>query len=188
MLNVDEFIRWLAVNTVIQNWDTYGNMAHNYYLYSNPADGGRIYWIPWDNNMALSSGMGGMFGEEGEGTEDGLEGNDLRRGMGTPLSLDLSEVDDNWPLIRYLMDDPEYWDIYVFYVQEVIETIFEPEATKICYQEAHDLIAPYAVGPEGEQTGYTQLSSPEAFDTSLEQLFDHVDERYLAVLEFLENN
>ena len=26
-MNVDEFLHWLAINTVIQNWDTYGNMA-----------------------------------------------------------------------------------------------------------------------------------------------------------------
>ncbi|MBF0224984.1 MAG: CotH kinase family protein [Desulfobacterales bacterium] len=32
ILDVKGFIRWLAVNTVIQNWDTYGLMAHNYYL------------------------------------------------------------------------------------------------------------------------------------------------------------
>ena len=36
VLDVDAFIRWLAVDTIIQNWDTYGAMAHNYYLYTEP--------------------------------------------------------------------------------------------------------------------------------------------------------
>ncbi|MBK5253912.1 MAG: CotH kinase family protein [Peptostreptococcaceae bacterium] len=36
VFNVDDFLKWLAANTVIQNWDTYGNMTHNYYLYNNP--------------------------------------------------------------------------------------------------------------------------------------------------------
>ena len=63
VFNVDEFLRWLAVNTTIQNWDTYGSMAHNYYLYGDPTDNGRLAWIPWDNNMALSGeGMGGGMG------------------------------------------------------------------------------------------------------------------------------
>ena len=38
VFNVDGFLRWLAVNTVIENWDTYGRMAHNYYLYGNPSE------------------------------------------------------------------------------------------------------------------------------------------------------
>jgi spore coat protein H len=56
VFDVDEFLRWLATNTVIQNWDTYGVNCRNFYLYTDPTDG-RITWIPWDNNYALSSGM-----------------------------------------------------------------------------------------------------------------------------------
>lgn len=56
VFNVDEFLRWLATNTAIQNWDTYGVNCRNFYLYTDPTDG-RITWIPWDNNYALSSGM-----------------------------------------------------------------------------------------------------------------------------------
>lgn len=57
--------------------------CHNDFLYTDP-DSGLIAWIPWDNNHALS------------GSE----------GMRKPLSLSLNEVTDNWPLIRFLMDDP----------------------------------------------------------------------------------
>ena len=55
---MDGFLRWLAVNTVIQNWDTYGKMTHNYYLY-NHTTGKGLTWIPWDNNEALQSGKQG---------------------------------------------------------------------------------------------------------------------------------
>ena len=44
--DVDQFLRWLAVNTVIENWDAYGVMAHNYYLYGDPARRGQLRWIP----------------------------------------------------------------------------------------------------------------------------------------------
>ncbi|MBN1665770.1 MAG: CotH kinase family protein, partial [Anaerolineales bacterium] len=47
VFDVDAFIRWLAVDTIIQNWDTYGAMTHNYYLYTDPQDG-LVTWIPWD--------------------------------------------------------------------------------------------------------------------------------------------
>ncbi len=60
--DVDLFLRWLAVNTAIDNWDTYGAMPHNYYLYADPARGGRLTWIPWDHNMSFGRGRGGRVG------------------------------------------------------------------------------------------------------------------------------
>ncbi len=189
VFNVDGFLRWLAVNTVIQNWDTYGNMAQNYYLYGDPADDGRLVWVPWDNNMALSAN-GGMGGGQGLGEFEDLEGlEDLqdRGGLGGgALSLALDEVGDNWPLIRYLADDPVYWGVYVSYVQETIEGAFAVEPTQARFQAEHDLIAPYVIGVEGEQPGYTVLSGPEEFAQGLEELLTHVAERRAAVLEFLQ--
>jgi spore coat protein CotH len=32
--NVEHFLKYLAINNTIVNWDSYGLMAHNYYLYS----------------------------------------------------------------------------------------------------------------------------------------------------------
>ncbi len=39
VFDTDTFLRWLATNTVIQNWDTYGVAYHNYYLYTDPTSG-----------------------------------------------------------------------------------------------------------------------------------------------------
>lgn len=39
MFDVDGFLRYLAVNGIIQNWDTYGRMVHNYFLYNAPETG-----------------------------------------------------------------------------------------------------------------------------------------------------
>lgn len=58
IFNVDGFMQWLAANTVMQNWDTYGIMTHNYYLYNNP-ENSLLTWIPWDNNEALQDGKMG---------------------------------------------------------------------------------------------------------------------------------
>ena len=44
---VDGFLRWLATNQLLSNWDSYGNgFAHNYYLYADEARGGALTWIP----------------------------------------------------------------------------------------------------------------------------------------------
>lgn len=58
IFDTDTFLKYLAVNTVIQNWDTYGRMTHNYFLYNNP-DNNLLTWIPWDNNEALQLGKRG---------------------------------------------------------------------------------------------------------------------------------
>ena len=122
VFDVDTFLRWLATNTVIQNWDTYGVAYHNYYLYTNPTTG-QITWIPWDNNESLKSAGG----------------------VGNILSLGLEEVGENWPLINYLVADDVYHAQYVDYVEQVAESAFNPDSMEATYQALFDLIRPYAV-------------------------------------------
>lgn len=160
ILDVDHFMKWLATNTVIQNWDTYGTIGHNYYLYNNPYTN-KIAWIPWDNNEALSSW-------ERE-----------------TLSLSMSEVTSEWPLIRYLMDQPEYEEIYETYLQSVIDDAFEPSKMKELYQYYYDLIYDYVIGTDGEQPGYTFLRSSSEFTDALTEQMNHVDDRYNAVVNHL---
>lgn len=181
VFDVDSFIRWLAVDTIMQNWDTYGAMAHNYYLYTDPADG-LVTWIPWDNNMSLSAGGLGM--NEG-GAAPGWGGG----GRGGPgrgaRDLDLSTVGESWPLIRYLMDDPTYQAKYEQYLQETIEGNFQPDTLAATYQKYHDLIAPYV---EKETEDATQIESIERFHQATEELIQHAQERYDAVLMYLAGN
>jgi len=51
-LDVDEFLRFLAVQALIVNSDSPLAMNHNYYLTVHP-DSGKIVWVPWDMNMAF---------------------------------------------------------------------------------------------------------------------------------------
>ncbi len=168
-LNVDGFLRWLAVNTLIQNWDTYGRMSHNYYLYNN-SENGLLNWIPWDNNEALKGSD--IAGVGGNGA----------------VSLSLDEVTESWPLIRYLADDPTYRTKYVSFVKEAAQGAFEPKKMKAIYKTASELIRPYTVGAEGEKEGYTFLNNAEEFDTAIESLNTHVDSRYNEALQFLSEN
>lgn len=155
-----QFLHWLALNTVIQDWDTYGNMSHNYYLYANPKADGRFVWIPWDHTFAFNSQM-------------------------NALSLGLDEVTDQWPLIRYLLDDEAYKELYRAYVAQAAAKEYEPVTAGARFQAAHDLIAPYVTGPEGEKEGYTFLTSPTSFDDGLAALLAHVKARQAAVATFL---
>lgn len=178
VFDVEAFLRWLAADTIIQNWDTYGSMAHNYYLYTDPEDG-LVTWIPWDNNMALSS-SGGMMDGGGDRAVDERGGG--QRGRGGARELDLSTVSDQWPLISYLAADEVYLAKYQQYLQETIDTVWQPEELAARYQQAHDLIAPYV---EKEEEGFSQVESVQVFDDALEVLKAHAQERYDAVVGYL---
>jgi spore coat protein H len=159
VFDVDAFLEWLAISAVIEHWDAYGNMSHNYYLYHDP-DSGQLTWISWDHNMAMSSGMGGG-GRRGPGARS--------------VSLDKADVDDNWPLIRYLLDDPVYYALYLDYLAEIIAGPFEPDTMAQAYQTWAELIEPYAVADVGQ----------EAFNAAVQQLIEHAYQRADAVQAFL---
>jgi hypothetical protein len=110
--------------------------------------------------MAMSAGMGG-----GRGGGPG-------RGS---VSLDKAEVNDNWPLIRYLLDDPVYYDVYLGYLTETIEGPFDPDRMANLYQARAELIEPYAAADVGE----------EAFSAAVQALIDHAYQRSDAVQSFL---
>lgn len=119
VLNVPEFLKWLAANTIIQNWDTYGNMTHNYFFYNNE-DTGLLNWIPWDNNEALSDDNSKV------------------------LSLSLSEVSESWPLINYLMKIDNYKNEYNEYLQEFIDEVYTSTSMNSLYDEYYTLLNDYA--------------------------------------------
>ncbi|MBU2905540.1 CotH kinase family protein [Arenibacter algicola] len=159
VFDTDTFLKYLAVNTVIQNWDTYGRMSHNYYLYNNP-DTEKLSWIPWDNNEALQNGN--------------------REGS---LALDFSDLNDTeWPLIGYLYEDATYRAQYDAYIQEVVDNAFNVSTMQSKYAVYSALVEPYA---NLEVSGYSFLSSSADFQAAISQLNSHVSARATAVNNYL---
>lgn len=161
VFDVTGFLRWLATNTVIENWDTYGQMEHNYYLYADPGDDGRLTWIPWDNNESLGDPK-----------------------MAT-LTIELNEVNDEWPLIRYIMDDPTYADEYYDNVAAVLDSPFAIDEHSARAQELWDVIQPSV---EAEEAPYSTLDNYSSFLDSVTGsggLIQHVEERHDLVLDTL---
>ncbi len=163
VFDVDGFLLWLAVNVIVENWDTYGRSPHNYFLYNAPATG-LLTWIPWDNNMALRSDAG-LF---------------------PVLALDLEDVDNGWPLIRFLMDDQVYRNKYQENLELVLEIAFAPDIMTETYQRFHGLISPFVTGDSGEHPGYTLLTDEDEFNASVDVLVEHIQGRYSDVMAFLE--
>jgi spore coat protein CotH len=161
VIDIDGFIHWLAVNTAIQNWDSYGRMPHNFYLYNEPGND-IVSWIPWDHNETLQVGK-----------------------QGGAIVLDLSDVAENWPLITFLAEDEIYWDRYLTLLDDTINGAFAPARMQPIYQATHALIEPYVTGDEGEQAGYTFLVQDADFMVELGFLETHVQERYDEAVELL---
>jgi hypothetical protein len=147
VFDVDGFLKWLAVNTTIQNWDTYGRMSHNYYLYHDPADD-LIKWIPWDNNEAFEAGK--------------------RDGALSFSFSDLSGVD--WPLIDFLIDIDEYEQLYKKYIVDFIDGPFEASKMATYYD---DLSVVISSSVEAESSDYSFLNSFADFTNAITTLKNH---------------
>lgn len=59
LLDIDSFLKFLAVNALMANYDSYIGTGHNFYLYYDAPEG-RFIFIPWDLNEAF-----GMFTPRG---------------------------------------------------------------------------------------------------------------------------
>ncbi len=161
VLDTDVFLKYLAVNTVIQNWDTYGKMTHNYYLYNNP-DTGTLTWVPWDNNESLQEGK-----------------------MGGSAALDFSNIiASEWPLIGYLYQDEVYKAQYDTYVQDVADGAFNTSSIQSLYSSYSALVEPYATM---EEPGFTFLNNSSDFQAAVSELNAHVSQRATAVHSYLNN-
>ena len=155
VIDMPQYLKYLAANTTIANWDTYGTAAHNYYLYADPADG-KLNWIPWDNNESLTT-----------------------TGSRTTLDFDFSNMtnqsptatgDHTWPLVYYIYNDPVYKAQYDQYIDDFIQTVFTVSNVQNKVNTASNMIEDYVIGANGEQPGYTFLGSSADFTTAISDL------------------
>ncbi|MDO6801547.1 CotH kinase family protein [Wenyingzhuangia sp. 1_MG-2023] len=160
VFDVQGFLKYLAVNNTIQNWDTYANMSHNYYLYHDPADG-LIKWIVWDNNEAFGSGQGNN----------------------SAVSLGMNEVSSSWPLISYLIDVDSYKEDYKTYLKDFNDNYYVPADMNTIYNSFYSLI--YAKVTT-ESSRYTSLSGgTSGFTNEVEELKDFCPTRNSVVNSYL---
>jgi len=154
IFDVDTFLKWLAANSVMQNWDTYGVMSHNFFLYNNPTTG-TFQWIPWDNNEALVDDE-------------------------KVLSLNMNSVDaDEWPLIGYILAQDDYTNTYQAYVEEFAKAYMNASSSTSYnlndeFTTYQTLIEDYV---EAEGSDYTFTSESE-FEDAVDTLQTHTLDRY----------
>ncbi|HEY6220365.1 MAG TPA: CotH kinase family protein [Gemmatimonadaceae bacterium] len=145
--NVDNYLKFLAVNNAIVGWDGYGFIAHNYYLYNDPKK--HLTWIPWDQDFDFND----------EPDVVGVLPRTTRA-----FSLTMNEIDNYWALVRYTMDDSVYFKSYKGYLRAFNNNVFTQERLNAAIDKYSRQIAPFMIGPLGEIADHTWGYDPDQAD------------------------
>lgn len=132
--DVDAFLKWLALAALLQHWDTYGAMTHNFYLYNDPATG-RLNWISWDHNLVLGTG----------GAAEALTGERQGAAGRRSAPFDKTGAGEEWPLISHLLSQPEYARKYNDYLRALIQGTFDPGQVAARIEAMGTVVAPLAM-------------------------------------------
>lgn len=108
-LNVDQLLRFLAINHLIGNTDDFRFNGNNYYLYFHPITN-QAWIIPFDFDNSLGFGRN-------------KDPQDLYMTK-APLFFD---SDQENTLLRWVLNNPSYRAIYVDYLEVFLEQIFSKE-------------------------------------------------------------
>ena len=131
-------------------------------MYGATDDSGRLVWIPWDHNLSM---MPGLVGD-----------ND-------PL---LHDTSDSWPLIRFVLDDPEYGPQYEALLAEAVTGAYAEENFDARVAELQLLVEPTLFGDEGEVAGFTFLTDTSAWQSAVDDdLIGYAVQRRASVAEAL---
>jgi spore coat protein H len=119
---------------------------------------------------------GGQNGERPQMPQGGFGGGQGFGGFGSG-SLDRANTSENWPLIRFLLDDETYNAQYINAFRELVgeNGAFDSELMLKQYNQWADLLAPYIAA-----TGET-----DTFNAAVEALKTQTTSRYQAVVDFL---
>ena len=70
-VNIDQFLKFWPMETLLGFWDGYTKNQNNYYAYCNPKDNGRFHFVPWGADGAFTEGRGpfSRFGGDDDAPE-----------------------------------------------------------------------------------------------------------------------
>jgi len=145
-IDVDEVLRYAAVNVFLVNLDSYfSNMGHNYCLYE---DNGKLSMIPWDYNLSF-------------GTFSSSSASDaINYAIDTVFSGVSAE---DRPVIGLLLENEEYLERYHEYLSQLVEYV-----TLGQFNEKVDAVS--AAIDSYVQNDTTSFEDYDAFKTGVEAL------------------
>ena len=161
VLNVDTFLRYMAVVNMLGNWDSYPYTGNNYYLFFN-AGTGRFEWIPWDLTW----------------------GGDTRHPL---FERGESELVDRAPLFDRVFEVERYRVRYAGYLDLLARYWFTEANISSLASKYHNMIAPFVAQGDGDKMyfGDTAMFPIEAFNDSWRQYIDFTRERRKYIFSIL---
>jgi len=153
-INVDSFLRYHAVNMLIDNWDSYLNTGNNFYLFNNPVSG-RFEWIPWDLTWG-GEASASLF-----------------------TKSDFGMMESGAPMYDKTMAIRKYRLAYTAYLDLLTRYFFTTENMSTLIRKYHNQIAPHVTKAGGDKAffGEEPMFDQEAFQNSTEGLINFVTQR-----------
>lgn len=153
VLNVDGFLRYMAVISLTMNWDSYPGTGNNFFLFNDPATD-RFEWIPWDLNWGGDPSMP-IF----------------ERGA--------HNVSEYAPLFDNVFKVEKYRRQFSAYLDLLMNEFFNYENIDLKAKTYHDMIAPYISQGGGDKMYYddTGWFTIEEFNNSWMDLARMTKER-----------
>ncbi len=153
VINIDGFLRYMAVVNTLANWDSYPYTGNNFYLFNN-AVSGKFEWIPWDLT----------WGGNPEHLLFELEGHGLV---------------ERAPLYDRTFEVEQYRIQYAAYVDLLRRYWFNETHVARIAQGYYELIAPYVTKETGDKMYYEEQPwfPVEAFLDSWKRLVDFTRQR-----------
>lgn len=146
VLDVDEFLRFLAVSVLTVHLDNYIGMGHNYYFYEVD---GKFCVIPWDLNMA--------FGTFGMGVGRGASIVDFY------IDEPTTGASTERPLVTRLLAHKPYLDKYHQYLEQLLKGGFAEGVIEARIDELVKMIRPFVESDD------LKFYSNEDFEKSIVQ-------------------
>ncbi|WP_294374260.1 CotH kinase family protein, partial [uncultured Clostridium sp.] len=165
VLDVEEVLKYFAVNTYLVNLDSYsGAMYHNYYLYEN---NGICQILPWDLNLSFGgfSGMGGKENNSGTSTI-----------INFPIDNPVSGNLENMPLIGKLLEVDEYRELYHSYLKQIADKYFNSGYYANLVNKLDNLIGNYI------KEDPTAFCTYEQYETSIPEMITFGEDRTKSIL------
>jgi len=154
-IDVQEFIRAMAVNVMVGQADDYWRGGNNYYMYRNPANQNKWTFMPYDNDRTWGINT---FGPE-TSTSSVLHWGD---NSGTPC---------NPVLVNTIFSDPQNISYYKSYLTYMIDNgYFTKDVIQKRINEMQSAISPYT-------TGYNIDYDVYPFSTDISGILDYVQKR-----------
>ncbi|EQK40516.1 cotH family protein [[Clostridium] bifermentans ATCC 638] len=156
-LNVDEVLKYFAVNTFLVNLDSYsGGMYHNYYLYEKD---GVSEILPWDLNMSF----GGFAVKDGE------------KAINFPIDSPVTGNLEDAPLIGKLLENDDYKELYHKYLKQISDNYFSSGTFNNRVTQINKLISNYV------KKDATAFYSYEEYKTGVSELLTFGKDRTKSV-------